>query len=47
MNRAKTAGAAATGRFEPFKTASIFDSTAQNPQWLGEEPQKVQQLMPA
>lgn len=44
---AKTAGAAATGRFEPFKTTSIFDSTAQNPQWLGEEPQKVQQLMPA
>lgn len=25
----------------------INDSTAKNPQWLGEEPQKVQQLMPA
>ncbi len=41
----KTAGDAATGRFEPFKTSSIFDSTAQNPQWLGEEPPEVQQLM--
>lgn len=44
---AKTAGAAATGRFEPFKTTSIFDGTAQNPQWLGEEPAKYQELMPA
>ncbi|WP_036483031.1 aldo/keto reductase [Myxosarcina sp. GI1] len=42
----KTAEAAATGEFEPFKTSSIFDSTAQNPQWLGEEPQRLQQLMP-
>jgi aryl-alcohol dehydrogenase-like predicted oxidoreductase len=44
---AKTAEAAATGRYEPFKTTSIFDSTAQNPQWLGEEPPEVQQLMQA
>jgi aryl-alcohol dehydrogenase-like predicted oxidoreductase len=44
---AKTALAAATGRYEPFKTTSIFDSTAQNPQWLGEEPPEVQQLMQA
>ncbi|HEV7373160.1 MAG TPA: aldo/keto reductase [Pyrinomonadaceae bacterium] len=44
---AKTAVAAATGRYEPFKTTSIFDSTAQNPQWLGEEPPEVQQLMQA
>jgi len=42
----KTAQAASCGEFEPFKTTSIFDSTAQNPQWLGEEPQRVQQLMP-
>jgi aryl-alcohol dehydrogenase-like predicted oxidoreductase len=42
---AKTAKAAATGRYEPFKTTSIFDGTAQNPQWLGEEPPEVQQLM--
>jgi aryl-alcohol dehydrogenase-like predicted oxidoreductase len=44
---AKTTVAAATGRYEPFKTTSIFDSTAQNPQWLGEEPPEVQQLMQA
>ena len=42
---AKTAAAAARGEFEPFKTSSIFDSTAQNPAWLGEEPQRVQRLM--
>ena len=42
---AKTAQAASTGEFEPFKTSSIFDGTAQNPDWLGEEPQRIQQLM--
>ncbi|MEP6920753.1 MAG: aldo/keto reductase [bacterium] len=44
---AKTAAAAATGLYEPFKTTSIFDGTAQNPEWLGEEPPEVQQLMQA
>ena len=43
----KTARAASTGRYEPFKTTSIFDGTAQNPEWLGEEPAEVQGLMPA
>src|SRR5437660_6926693 len=33
----KTAQAAARGEFEPFKTTSVFDSTAQHPEWLGEE----------
>src|SRR5712691_10717885 len=47
MLLAKTAKAAATGRYEPFKTTSIFDGTAKNPQWLGEEPPEVQQLMGA
>lgn len=42
---AKTAAAGAKGKFEPFKTSSIFDGTAQNPDWLGEEPQRLQQLM--
>ncbi|HEY6290192.1 MAG TPA: aldo/keto reductase [Terriglobia bacterium] len=32
---AKTRTAAMTGQFEPFKTTSNFDGTAQNPQWLG------------
>lgn len=44
---AKTAQAAAKGEFEPFKTSSIFDSTAKNPDWLGEEPEHLQRLMPA
>jgi predicted aldo/keto reductase-like oxidoreductase len=42
---AKTVEVASRGEFEPFKTSSIFDSTAQNPDWLGEEPQRIQQLM--
>ncbi len=44
---AKTAEAASRGEFEPFKTSSIYDGTAQNPDWLGEEPQRIQQLMSA
>ena len=44
---ARTRAAAANGRFEPFKTSSIFDGTAENPQWLGEEPAEVRALMPA
>jgi aryl-alcohol dehydrogenase-like predicted oxidoreductase len=43
---AKTAQAASRGEFEPFKTSSIFDGTAANPEWLGEEPQRLQSLMP-
>jgi aryl-alcohol dehydrogenase-like predicted oxidoreductase len=31
---AKTREAAATGRFEPFKTTEQFDGTARNPQWM-------------
>ncbi len=33
---ARTAGAAAEGRFEGFKTTNGFDGTAKNPEWLGE-----------
>lgn len=43
---AKTAMAASQGAFEPFKTTSIFDGTAANPQWMGAEPERLQQLMP-
>ena len=42
----KTAKAGARGEFEPFKTSSIFDGTANNPDWLGEEPKRLQKLMP-
>ena len=41
--RGKTSTAAARGAFELFKTSSIHDSTAEHPEWLGEEPQHVQQ----
>jgi predicted aldo/keto reductase-like oxidoreductase len=44
---AKTAKAASTGAFELFKTTSIFDSTTYHPDWLGEEPERVQQVMQA
>ncbi|MGE5841410.1 MAG: aldo/keto reductase, partial [Deltaproteobacteria bacterium] len=40
----KTLEVAPSGEFEPFKTTSIFDGTARNPEWLGEEPQRVQEL---
>ena len=42
---AKTEKAASRGEFEPFKISSIFDSTAENPAWLGEEPERLQSLM--
>lgn len=41
----KTAQAAARGEFEPFKTSSLFDGTAENPTWLGQEPQRLQDLL--
>jgi aryl-alcohol dehydrogenase-like predicted oxidoreductase len=44
---AKTAAAASRGEFELFKTSSIFDATTSNPEWMGEEPERLQQLMPA
>ncbi len=44
---AKTAQAAAGGRFELFKTSQHFDSTAQHPEWLGPESDQVKKLAPA
>jgi aryl-alcohol dehydrogenase-like predicted oxidoreductase len=43
---AKTQSAAARGTFELFKTSSLFDSTATHPEWLGEESEHVQAMMP-
>jgi aryl-alcohol dehydrogenase-like predicted oxidoreductase len=43
---ARSKKAAARGEFEPFKTSSIFDSTATHPEWLGEEPEHVKELVP-
>ena len=41
----RTAAAAARGEYELFKTSSIYDGTATHPEWLGEEPPKVQSAM--
>lgn len=41
----RTARQASRGELEPFKTTSIFDATALNPAWLGEEPERVQRLV--
>lgn len=41
----KTAHAAAKGEFELFKTTSVYDATATNPHWLGEEPDRVQSVV--
>jgi aryl-alcohol dehydrogenase-like predicted oxidoreductase len=43
---ARTAEAASRGKFELFKTASVFDATALNPDWLGGETEQVKQLSP-
>lgn len=42
---ARTANAASRGKYELFKTTSIYDGTATNPDWLGEEPPEVQNVM--
>ena len=42
---AKTAKVASRGEYELFKTTSIFDATASNPEWLGEEPERVQRAV--
>jgi hypothetical protein len=44
---AKTKAAASGGEFELFKTTSLFDSTATNPAWLGDESQRVRNMMEA
>jgi tyrosyl-tRNA synthetase len=41
----KTAKAASRGEYELFKTTSIYDGTASNPEWLGEEPPEVQRVI--
>jgi predicted aldo/keto reductase-like oxidoreductase len=44
---ARTATVAASGEFELFKTTSIYDGTAQHPEWLGDEPQRWQDTVRA
>jgi len=40
----KTAEPARTGEYELFKTSTHFDSTIENPEWLGEESPRVKTL---
>jgi aryl-alcohol dehydrogenase-like predicted oxidoreductase len=40
-----TRSAANRGQFELFKTTSLFDATALNPDWLGEEPKYLQDMV--
>jgi aryl-alcohol dehydrogenase-like predicted oxidoreductase len=42
---ARTKDTAKNGEFEPYKTTSIFDGTAKNPGWLGEEPRSISDLL--
>jgi aryl-alcohol dehydrogenase-like predicted oxidoreductase len=42
--RARSAIAASNGEYELFKTTSFFDSTAQHPEWLGEESSRTRRL---
>ena len=42
--RASSVEAAGNGEFELFKTTSIFDATARNPEWLGEESSRTRKL---
>jgi hypothetical protein len=41
----KTAEAASKGEFEPFKVSSVYDATASNPSWMGEEPARFTALV--
>lgn len=41
--RAKTARDGSRGAFELFKTSSVYDGTAQHPEQLGDEPERIQQ----
>jgi len=43
---ARTAGAAAEGKYELFKTSNVFDSTAQHPEWLGGQVPQAAELAP-
>jgi hypothetical protein len=42
---AKTASAAASGKFELLKITTHHDRTAQNPEWLGKDPAETEELV--
>lgn len=42
---ARTAEVGRTGSYELFKTTSIYDGTGAHPEWLGEEPKRLRDLV--
>jgi aryl-alcohol dehydrogenase-like predicted oxidoreductase len=42
---AKTSEAAMRGEFELFKTTAHFDSTAEHPEWMGDQPEHIKELL--
>jgi predicted aldo/keto reductase-like oxidoreductase len=45
--RARTKEAASEGKYELFKTSSLFDATATHPDWLGGATDRVKNMMPS
>ena len=43
----RTRATALNGGYELFKTSSLYDGTAANPAWLGEEPDQIKAVMQA
>jgi aryl-alcohol dehydrogenase-like predicted oxidoreductase len=43
--QSRTADAARRGEFEPLKFSTLIDGTPQHPEWLGEEPQRLRDLI--
>jgi aryl-alcohol dehydrogenase-like predicted oxidoreductase len=41
---ARSAPHASAGKYEPFKTSTVYDSTAEHLEWLGEMPAEVKEL---
>ena len=41
----KTEKSASRGEYELFKTTSVYDGTAEHPEWLGEEPPEVKRVI--
>jgi hypothetical protein len=41
----RTSKAASGGEFGRFKASSLLDGTAENPEWLGEVPERLQKLL--
>ena len=43
----KTKDVTMYGEFDPFKISTIYGGTAHNTQWLGEDAERFQKIMPS